>query len=328
MPATSLVVCLHRQRDFLERLLHETSGFFDDLVIVHDGPESAANDQVHTPDEIKETPPAIDYSKLSFDSTLPRVYDTPPIPAQHGSIHELTLSYGGRYFEGPRCFQQEPHWPFAVSRAKHDWILRLDADEFPSAELKEWLAHFRAKQDTDRAVSGYTCVWPVWNGKNAVTRSWPSGRIFLFHRQRVRFFGMAEQVSVLDVRFQSLPLLLHHQPQRKSHGLLNILNRQQGSRWRLVIAQSLLDLPQDLPQWRWNDNTWPPFWDRLRRNPIRAGAYSLLPNTARTLRDQWQTEHKLMPLIAVATPLHHSLIGLLLFQMRRRRGNVQSRTVN
>jgi hypothetical protein len=323
MPAISLVVCLHRERDFLERLLRETSGLFDDLVVIHDGPESAVNDQVHTPDEITETPPAIDYSMLAFDSPLPSGYHTPPVPARRGSIHELTTSYGGRYFEGPRCFQQEPHWPFAWSRAKYDWILRLDADEFPSAELKAWLVNFHAEQDVERSISGYTCIWPVWNGIKPVTQGWPSGRNFLFTRERVRFYGMVEQTPIADDHYEFLPLILRHEPRRKSHGLANILLRKQGRFWRTVIAQSLLYRPQDLPHWRWKDNPWPDFWVRLRQHPIRAGTYFLLRNTAATLRQQWRSECKLMPLIAVATPLHHFLIGLQLFQLRRNRADAQ-----
>src|SRR5258706_16364249 len=39
MPAVSLVVCLHQQRDLLERLLQKSAGCCDDLMVVHDGPD-------------------------------------------------------------------------------------------------------------------------------------------------------------------------------------------------------------------------------------------------------------------------------------------------
>jgi hypothetical protein len=317
MPAISLVVCVHKERDLLERLLRETCGLFDDLVVVHDGPELASD--VATPTQIREKPPEIDYSELSAGSPLPAGYTTPTSSLKCGTIHELVAHFGGQYFQGPRSFQQEPHWPFAWSRAKHDWILRLDADEFPSVELKGWLTNFRTKQDVDPAISGFTCIWPVWSGTKAVTRRWPAGRNFLFHRHQVHFFGMVEQVPIADNHYEFLPLILCHQPRRKSHGLANILFRGQGKSWRTVIAQSLLGRPQDLPQWRWGDRPWPPFWQRLQNSPTRAGLYFLVRNTFSTLRDQWQTEGKIMPCIAVATPLHHLLIGLLLRRLRRAR---------
>lgn len=39
MPSVSMVVCLHRERDFLSRLLTRAEGCHDDLVVVHDGPD-------------------------------------------------------------------------------------------------------------------------------------------------------------------------------------------------------------------------------------------------------------------------------------------------
>ena len=39
VPQLSLVVCLYRERDMLARLLEQAAGCFDDLVVVHDGPD-------------------------------------------------------------------------------------------------------------------------------------------------------------------------------------------------------------------------------------------------------------------------------------------------
>lgn len=39
MPAVSMVVCLYREREFLSRLLAGAEGCYDDLVVVHDGPD-------------------------------------------------------------------------------------------------------------------------------------------------------------------------------------------------------------------------------------------------------------------------------------------------
>src|SRR5712671_3294993 len=96
MPRLSLVVCLHQERDYLERLLHEAAGLYEDLVVVHDGPDTIG-------------------------------------------VKRVVESAGGRFFERERAWQQEPHWPFAWAQVRYDWILRLDADEVPGPELKQWL---------------------------------------------------------------------------------------------------------------------------------------------------------------------------------------------
>jgi hypothetical protein len=312
VPAISLVVCVYREQEMLQRLLRESAGLFDDLVIIHDGPEEISPNSGDPPMQ----PLAIDYSELSVNSRAPECYHEPTRP-RDGSIHELAIHHGGRFFEGPRCFQQEPHWPFAWSQARHDWILRLDADEFPSVELKEWLRGFGESNSIDPNISGYTCIWPLWNGEREVMSQWPIGRNFLFHRGRVRFFGMVEQVPIPDRRWEPLNLRLCHQPQRKSYGLANILSRRQGYLWRWVISQSLLKEPKDLPRWRWQDADWPAIWRRLREQSLMAGIYFLLRDTGATLKAQWRAERRLMPLMALATPLHHFLINLQLCRKRR-----------
>jgi hypothetical protein len=275
MPAISLVVCLHRQRDLLERLLHESQGHYDDLVVVHDGPDD---------DHVREI---VDYA-------------------------------GGRFFvPGKREFQQEPHWPFAWAQAKYDWILRLDADEFPSAEMNKWLQEFRRAPEPSPAISGYTCIWPMWNGRREITKKWPAGRHFLFHRMRVKFFGMAEQTPIPSGDCKPLAFTLHHHPHRKSYGLHNILIRKQAYVWRERIAVALLGQPTDLPCWRWESSEWPPHWEQIRQRPIWTAFDRILRDTLRTLRDQWRAEGKIFPSAALNTTIHHALICLKYWRIRR-----------
>jgi hypothetical protein len=273
MPELSLVVCLHGERDLLQRLLDHTAGLYDDLLVVHDGPDTRGT-------------------------------------------RSLVEAKGGRFFERPQQFQQERHWPFAWQQAAHDWILRLDVDEFPSEELKEWLRNFHTQPQPPLSVSGYTCIWPLWNGRRTLTRKMYSGRIFLFDRRRIRFFGLPEHVPVPDAKFEPLDLILHHQPLRKSYGLRNVLLRKQAYRWREGIAHSLLGEPSDLPCWRW-ETSWPPLWQEIRTEPIRTAFRRLIAETLRGLRAQWKAERKLFPGAALNGPLNQALICLKFWQLRR-----------
>ncbi len=274
MPSISLVVCVYRESELLARLLQHAAGCYDDLVVVHDGPDTSG-------------------------------------------VRAFVEEAGGRFFERPRAFQQEPHWPFAWEQAKHDWILRLDADEFPSTELKQWLEVFRIKPEASPNVSGYTCIWPLWNGRRQVSQKWPAGRNFLIHRQRVRFFGMVEQTPVADGNFDPLDLVLCHQPQRKSYGLCNLVLRQQAYQWRACIARSLLGNPTDLFCWRWLDEAWPPIWEEIRRQPLRTACRRMLRWPFQALRAQWRAEQKLYPVMAFASPLHHALICFKFWRLNR-----------
>ena len=273
MPAISLVVCLHQQRDLLERLLQKSAGCYDDLVVVHDGPDET-------------------------------------------NVRSVVAAAGGRFFERPRENQQEPHWPFAWGQAKPDWVLKLDADEFPSPELKVWLQAFRQAPEPD--LPGYTCIWPLWNGHKAISKKCWDGRIFLFDRRRVKFFGMAEQGMIPEGKVKPLALTLHHQPKRKSYGLHNVLQRQQAYRWREIIARSLLGKPTDLACWRWTAETWPPEWEQIRQQPLRTALKRLVLGIFRSLRYHWRLERKLFVEASLNGPINHALICLKFWQVQRR----------
>ena len=275
MPALSLAVCVYREGELLARLLRHAQGVYDDLVVVHDGPDET-------------------------------------------NVRAVAAAAGGRFFERPREYQQEPHWPFAWQQAAHDWILRLDADEFPSDEMKAWLEKFRQGPEPDPAISGFTCIWPLWNGRRTVTKHWPNERHFLFHRQRVRFFGMVEQVPVADGRFEPMNLVLHHQPRRKSYGVRNLVFRKQAYRWRQCIARSLLGKPTDLFCWRWETEAWPPIWEDIHQRPVRTALNRLTRGTLGVLRVQWRIERRLFLTAAISGPLHRALICLEFWRQRQR----------
>ena len=313
MPEISLVVCVRDEDHLLARLLEHAAGCYDDLVIVNDGANHDNGIEPPVGAPLKEM--AFDYEALPTQALVPRFYKK---SSPHNSESVKVLQHGGRYFEGPRCYQQEPHWPFAWWQARHDWILRLDADEFPSEELKVWLRQFRGLSEPAGEVSGYTCVWPLWNGTKTVTTRWPAGRIFLFHRRRVRFFGMVEQVPVPDKPWESLDLVLHHQPKRKSYGVRNILLRRQAYLWRRVIAQSLMKKPTALPHWRWTPDAWPAHWDFARNHPLQYSVTNLFRLPLGQLKGMLKA-NEFPSISACLNPgLHHFMLGLRVFLEKRR----------
>ena len=314
MPAISLVVCVHGEVDLLGRLLREADGCFDDFVVVHDGALMFAGEETG----ILDRPQPLDFAELPKNAPLPPGYERVD-RADAGALAELVSSQGGTLFVGPRCFQQEPHWPFAWWSAGNDWILRFDADEFPSRELRNWLMSFRGSPDPQQP--GYTCIWPLWNGKRALNSTWPNDRIFLFDKRRVRFPGMVEEVPIPEGEYQRLPLVLHHQPRRKSFGIRNLVLRKQAYHWRNVIVHSLLSDATNVPRWRWRLREWPPSWEEFRSHPLRTALKRLVlfpVYTAKILLHH----HLYSCLYSVPLAgLHHFLIGVLLYW---RRSNNQS----
>jgi hypothetical protein len=232
MPQITVIVCVYGDRQPLSRLLARSADCYDELLVVHDGPD--------------------------FED-----------------VRSLVVQYGGRFVERPRAFSQEPHFPFAFGEATHDWILRLDSDEFPSTELRNWLIKFRHGAEPASDVSVYQCIWPVWNGSKAITHGWPNKRTFLFHRHRIRWIGVSEHGALPDGRFIKVPLILCHEPKGASLGFRNIFGKKRTDRARKNNARALLDSPLDHPRWRYDSAEWPQDWQHVKDHPIVTGLWRL-----------------------------------------------------
>ncbi|MCC2113897.1 MAG: hypothetical protein KDJ16_17815 [Hyphomicrobiales bacterium] len=273
MPKVTLAVCIYREGDLLQRMLDHAQGCYDDLVVVHDGPDETG-------------------------------------------VRDIVEARGGRFFERPRAYQQEPHWPFAWGKAHHDWVLRWDADEFPSKGLCDWLREFRAGPEPAPQISGYTAIIPLWDGRRARTTRWPK-RVVLINRQRVRYFGMADQSPIADGVFEPLELVLHHQPDRPSYGVRYTVLRPTSRRWQAGIARALLGKPTDLPCWRWDDPDWPKKWEQIRRHPIRTGLTRLFLSPIRNGRDMIRHGEVPSPSLLAFFPLQHWLTCWEFYKARR-----------
>jgi glycosyltransferase involved in cell wall biosynthesis len=345
MPKISLVICLYKERDLLERLLSQCSGCYDDLVVVHDGPEYQflrEKKQIHERDHelmqkytveyardwqspealsLKEpqAPPielAKDYADLSPDALIPTGYRRVSGSPRSGSVHELVVSYGGRFFEGPRCFQQEPHWPFSWWAARHDWILKLDADEFPSDSLKQWLVKFRNDHIAIRGISGYTSIWPLWNGVSQETTNIPEWRLFVIDRRDISYVGMAEQVPEMASLIKKTGLILNHIPNRKSFGLSNILARNQAYNWRKIISLSIMNSALLMPRWNYQSHLWPYHWEQIKKNPLRTGVKRFIKAFINDLVNRPKSGHKILIEETIGTATHQLLMAWTFFYYR------------
>lgn len=234
MPKISLIVCVYGDREPLARLLERSSGCYDELLVIHDGPD--------------------------FED-----------------VRGLIARYGGRFIERPRAFSQEPHIPFAIGEATHDWILRFDSDEYPSEELKDWLVDFQKAGDVDPSIAGYRWICPAWNGRKRITMNWPYKFLRLFDRNKVRMIGLCENSPEPDPTYIAprMALRFWHEPASPSLGLRNIFGKERTRQARKIIARALLGSPKDHPRWRYESDQWPAGWKQLKEHPILTGLWRL-----------------------------------------------------
>ena len=128
-----------------------------------------------------------------------------------GECRDATLriceAAGARVFPRPFRGGGALHEAFAAAQASGDWLLFIDADEYPSAELR---ARLRDLVDSPVA-DAYGFVRPLWNGRRYVTRHWPVVTA-LFRRDLLCITGLPQDRRRTRGRTVATDLVLEHRP--------------------------------------------------------------------------------------------------------------------
>ncbi len=106
---------------------------------------------------------------------------------------EIAQSFGVKIFRRPHFGFMEAHFPFCLTQATGEWILRIDADEYLSNELKNNLR----KLCEEKNVDAYEFLWPIYNGQRYTTNKWPH-KMCLFKKNRVSFLGIVHYAPFID----------------------------------------------------------------------------------------------------------------------------------
>jgi glycosyltransferase involved in cell wall biosynthesis len=181
---------------------------------------------------------------------------------------EIAASYGCRTFEAPDGGYGERNRPFAYERARGEWLLSLDADEFLSPQLRGRLRELTRDPD----VSGYAFVWPLWDGRRYRTAAGPYKTV-LFRRARTRMVGLIHAQPRVDGLVREVPLLLEHRPSENPFAL-----RALKTKWRhyaRVQARQYTDDLLDVPRFNCPGE---PRWTRRRRIANSLSPILVLPS--------------------------------------------------
>lgn len=134
------------------------------------------------------------------------------IVVHDGDCSDQTLGiareYTDRIYVRSRQEGSDPHRIFILEQAQNDWVFMIDADEFLSVGLQNFL-----KNATLNPLFGaYSFKWPLWNGKRYVTTS--NYRACLFNRSKVWAIGLHNFSVQSAAKIEKLGYILEHQPQQ------------------------------------------------------------------------------------------------------------------
>lgn len=133
-----------------------------------------------------------------------------------GPCKDKTLDIAKRYtnkiFIRPRVGMMEAHLVFAYNKTKHEWILRIDADEFLSKEAQKNIRKLVQAKD----INGYALLWPLWDGKKYITRAWPH-KLCLFRKKKTSYLGFPHAIEEVEGKILNVDYELCHRPKYNNY---------------------------------------------------------------------------------------------------------------
>lgn len=174
---------------------------------------------------------------------------------------EISKEYGAQVFIQPHIGEAEEHRPFSYEQASFDWILQIDADEFLSEELRNNLRLLVSDKD----ISAYELLWPLWEGKKEIKANWPYKRC-LFRKSRISFLGIVSYVADVNGKIRKNNCKLHHRPNYNNFSREYFLKKQLPLA-KLHASYYLKDF-SEIKKFNYQDDKWPTKIIWRRKYPI------------------------------------------------------------
>ena len=151
-----------------------------------------------------------------------------------GPCNDQTVAIASRFtkkiFIGERRGMMEFHLIDGIIASQGEWILRIDADETLSFELQK---HIKKLASTTK-YDAYSFVWPLWDGKKAVSRHWPY-KLALYNKRSIAYLENPHTNFLVKGKIKKTPYVLEHRP---SIDMCNFTVKHK--RWIAVEAKTYL----------------------------------------------------------------------------------------
>ncbi len=124
---------------------------------------------------------------------------------------EIGEKHQARVFIRPFVGEAEWHRPYAFEKARGEWILQIDADEFLSNSTAEKVKELIE----EKKIDAFSFRWPYWNGTRYITKG-PFAKTYkpcLFKKSKLFMIGISHEYprtyGILEKRSD---IRLEHKP--------------------------------------------------------------------------------------------------------------------
>lgn len=126
-------------------------------------------------------------------------------PCSDNSL-KICKQFGCTVFLREYIGEAEPHRAWLLEKVETEYCLQIDADEFLSNDLLDYLRDSLKFLD-----SAYTAIWPYWTGNRYSTHDWPR-KLFLYKLKDITFLGAPHEAVRVQGTTVNLLYILEHRP--------------------------------------------------------------------------------------------------------------------
>lgn len=183
-------------------------------------------------------------------------------PCKNNTL-EICKEYTNKIYIRPHKGMCEHHQAFVYRKAKYEWALKIDADEFLSKELRENIRNLIKDKNAD----AYSFLWPFWDGQKYITKGWPR-KMVLYRLPKISYLGFPNwgEPKVDGNTIDSDYLLEHHKAKGDAYIWKNF--NKDVSAFTRNHARALLKSPKELDNYQCDMEKYPIHLRIRRKIPI------------------------------------------------------------
>jgi len=202
---------------------------------------------------------------------------------------EICREYGAKIFIRPHLGIAEVHSVFAINQTQGDWLLKMDADEFLSDELRDNLRRLVDAAEINH-ISAYSFCWLFRADNYFIPGVWR--KPILFKKLDLYYFTMPQLSWQTRGRLEKSRYILGHMP--KDYASPDYWIKQK--KWAKIQAEYILKNFEELDNFQAEEADWVKVYSFSRRHagslflPILKFLKSFLENILRGagLQNSWR----------------------------------------
>ncbi len=167
---------------------------------------------------------------------------------------EICREYGAKIFVQPHIGMMEAYLVFAIEQTQGQWVMRIDADEFLSDELKSGLRGLIERAEAE-GISAYSFCWLNSAGKGQERKT------ILFKKADLFWFSMPHLSWQTRGRLEESKFVLGHM--LKDYAAAAYWNKQK--KWAKIQAEYILKDFKELDNFQAEEADWAKVYSFSRR---------------------------------------------------------------